>query len=202
MRKIFLIRHGIPQIKEKICLGGKLNPPLSSKGYEQLKELKQYFSKEKIDAIYTSPMLRCIESAQEISAESTGLVICPQLREIDMGAFEGLTFGEIKNKFPCEYQKRGKNILEYAPPMGESFSDCILRANSAFLKICSENNGNLLISAHGGINRGIIYLISKSNGKNQQYEGILDIPQPYACVNLILEENQEFYLSFVGKVIV
>ncbi|MEG1972519.1 MAG: histidine phosphatase family protein [Oscillospiraceae bacterium] len=202
MRKIFLIRHGAPQLNGRICLGRKLNPSLSPLGREQVKKLKAYFKDLNFEKIYTSPLKRCVETAEILLEKNSELVVCHELHEIDMGVFEGFTFNEIREKFPEEYRRRGENIWDYAPFGGESFSDCIQRVKKAFLEICKNDKNDLLIVAHGGVNRGLIYDIAKGHEKNPTYGGILEIPQPYASLNCIEEENGEFFLSLVGKEII
>ncbi|MEK7741715.1 MAG: histidine phosphatase family protein, partial [Nitrospirota bacterium] len=75
----------------------------------------------KLSAVYCSPLSRALKSA-EIIAEPHGLkpIVIEDLRERSFGIWEGMTFTEIKEKYPQEFEAWAGNPLRYSPVDGES----------------------------------------------------------------------------------
>ncbi len=81
-----------------------------------------HFKTKTLAAVYTSPLPRCIQTAQVISAAKFPCGRAGASRD-DTGLWEGLTFVEIKSRYPAEYAARGQHMGTVAPPGGESFRD-------------------------------------------------------------------------------
>jgi len=115
-RTIYLIRHGAPELpgEESRCLG-RLDVPLSEKGKRQAEALGGWLSRRRPDALYASPLARCRETAAAIGA-ACGLeaVLRADLRELDAGTWEGLTFSEIRRIDPEVYRRRGEDLADAA----------------------------------------------------------------------------------------
>ena len=132
---IYLIRHGEPAFLQgqKLCLGNKSDPPLSEEGVRQAKALKSCFQRN--EAVYCSPMVRCLQTAKYIFDREP--VKNPELAEMDMGRWDGLTFHEIRESYPETYARRG---LDWSLPAsgGECLEDAARRAQKAILGISDE----------------------------------------------------------------
>ncbi len=182
MRNLYLVRHGKPEFSggRKCCIGWT-DLALSEEGCCQIEALMGSFEAEKIEKIYTSPLKRCVESAQILSRRSDGetipIEVVEDLREIGMGEWEGLPFSEIKERYPKEYEARGRDIAFFCPPGGESFTDCQKRAVRAFERIRRESRGDVIVMAHAGVNRSLISWLEKRALKQ-----LLEIPQEYGGV--------------------
>jgi len=119
MTTFHLIRHGDTGVRN--ILSGRMSGiHLDETGRTQVAELAQRFRGIRIDAIYSSPMERTIETAKAISAIS-GLTIqvTDEIIEVDFGEWTGKTFDEIDN----DPRRRSFNMLRGAAhaPGGESF---------------------------------------------------------------------------------
>ena len=57
------------------------------------------------------------------------------LNEIDAGVCEGLTYTEIKEKYPQEYNMRQNNKYYYRYPMGESYYDLVVRLEPVIMEL-------------------------------------------------------------------
>ena len=57
------------------------------------------------------------------------------LNEIDAGVCEGLTYTEIKEKYPTEYNMRQNNKYYYRYPMGESYYDLVVRLEPVIMEL-------------------------------------------------------------------
>jgi len=237
--RFYLIRHAETVDAETRRYKGHIDVPLSENGVEQMKQVSKYMNKfymshKTYNAIYCSDLSRAVKSA-EIIAEPYGLkpIIMPELRERNFGIWEGMTFDEIKGKYPEEFEAWARNPLKFSPMHGEStieVRDRVITALDKILNNClsvgqgsrvkgqesevkeirsfedektqktlpdsisqplnisssqiqNSSLGNIVIVAHGGVNRVILcHLLGIP------LENIFRIEQDYGCLNII-----EFY---------
>lgn len=136
----------------------------------------------RLTAIYCSDLRRAVRSA-EIIAEPHGLdpIQVPALRERNFGIWEGLTFTEIKERYPLEFEAWAENPLKYSPIGGESTLDMSLRVTRAMENIVENHPGEeIAIVAHGGVNRIVLCQIM-----GIPLENIFRIEQDYGAVNIV-----------------
>lgn len=93
--KIHLIRHGLTDGNLKQQYIGVTDLPLAGAGVAQLKQLKSEMDYPKVDKVYSSPMLRCRQTAN-ILYPAKDIQLVDKLREIDFGEFEGKTANELE----------------------------------------------------------------------------------------------------------
>lgn len=196
-KEIYLVRHGAVQLPP----GGKrfigqTDVPLSGDGLRQANDLREMLLHANLSAVYCSDLLRCVETARIIS-EPHGIVPVGRrdLREIFLGRWEGLTFGEVSLRYPEEFKARGLDIVNYRPPEGESFMDCACRVIPAFFDMLHSAEGNLLIVGHAGVNR---ILLCQAMGIN--LEKLFEIQQDYGCLNVIRWSTPHFEIKGVNQV--
>lgn len=198
MRKnIYLIRHGeIESAGEKRYIGIK-DVNLSLNGINQAVKLRDFFSCVPIDKIYCSELIRSVETAKIIN-ENRNIQIFKdnQLREMNMGSWEGKTFKEIKAKFPDEFERRIKEIETFKPDGGESFKECSERVINAFIKITGESFENIIILAHAGVNRLIISYILDIPINN-----IFKFRQDYGCINKITIDESGYKIDCINYIL-
>lgn len=143
MRRIYLVRHGLPEksTSEKEYIG-VTDLPLSMRGHAEAVQLGWYFLRRLSSAatvrILTSPLQRCRQTAEEIHRVlSDGGIALPEplvveaLHEIDLGDWEGKRVREIRERFPEEYEARGHALGTYHTPGGESFLEAGVRFQKA-----------------------------------------------------------------------
>lgn len=178
-RKIFLVRHGqIDYGSEKRYIG-ITDLPLSDAGIRQVTRLKEFFSGIEIEKVFTSPLKRCMQTADILLEGSNAEEkILDELKEINMGEWENETINYIKANFREMYEKRGSNIDVFIPPGGESFEQLQKRVIPAFEYIALNTTGNTLIISHAGVIRVIL-----SKLLNFPLKDIFKISQPYGCIN-------------------
>ncbi len=174
MAKIYLLRHGMPEFPNGIhCCLGHTDLPLSYEGIVQAEQLRDYFQKNQLP-IFSSHLSRSKQTA-EIVANGYPITILEDLCELDAGLWDGLSFVEIREKFPEYYEERGKNPS--LPPLGgETLEEGINR----FYKAMRQIKEDAIVVSHCSLNRGVLY---KSLGLSQQQQW--EIPQPYGCINII-----------------
>ncbi len=196
---LYLIRHGATEGSETKRYKGSIDVPMSEKGIEQIKGTSVFIqnmiqdkknhescivhsASSKLSAVYCSPLSRALKSA-EIITEPFGLkpIVIEDLRERSFGIWEGMTFTEIKEKYPQEFEAWAGNPLRYSPVDGESTVEVRERAVKAVDSLLSNHNSeHIAIVAHGGVNRIILCHIM-----GIPLENIFRIEQDFAAVNII-----------------
>lgn len=115
---------------------------------EQAKKLALSLQNEKLDAIITSPLERAYETARVIGTyHNLRIAVEKDLRELDVGGLEGLTFPELMVRYP---EFLGQWMLDHASvvmPQGESLMEVQERVWPVIQRIC-ENAKNALIVSH------------------------------------------------------
>src|SRR5512133_1433936 len=101
MTELLLVRHGETNWNRERRFQGHADPPLNDAGREQARELAETLAGEGIDAIYTSDLQRARETAEILAARfGSEVVALRELREIDVGDWQGLTWPEIEERHP------------------------------------------------------------------------------------------------------
>lgn len=122
--KIHLIRHGSTDANILgTYIGSRTDMPLSPEGVRELKSLKQNLEYPSVEAVYTSPMLRCRQTAAMLF-EGFDEIPIDELTEYDFGDFEGKTASELE--ICPEYIEWTSGKIS-APPNGEDTEDFVKR---------------------------------------------------------------------------
>ncbi len=180
--RIYLIRHGevagggIPRYN------GHADVPLTERGVSQYHGLKERFGDARITACYTSDLSRCVVGA-EILGRHLGVAPVKEcdLRELDIGVWEGMTWAEIQAQYPEEWRQRLADIVNYRVPEGESLLDLHGRIMPSISRIVARHRGEeVLVVAHGGANRVILL-----NAIGAPLSSLFNIEQGYCCLNII-----------------
>ncbi len=144
------MRHGDTELNGAERYWGSNDVRLSATGLRQAEKLRHRLSAERIDAIYSSDLSRASVTAETIASERQLKVItCAELREIDFGELEGLTFNEIGQLYP-EVTKLWLNwSLTLKFPGGESFNELNTRVSKFLGKLEKHAwKETILIVAH------------------------------------------------------
>ena len=180
--RLYLVRHGELVTSKEWRYVGQMDVELNETGKKQIQNLSSRLSSEQIEMIFSSDFSRTIESA-EIIGNKLGIINEPisELREINLGVWEGLTLEEIEESFPEDLVKRSEDIKDFRIINGESFSDVKKRVIPKLKDIIEGNvNKRILVIAHGGVNRIII-----ADALGLDINNIPRLEQNYACLNII-----------------
>jgi probable phosphoglycerate mutase len=154
---LYLMRHGaIASAKEKRFVG-QIDPPLSSEGRRQSERQGRQLMDIAFSQVWSSDLKRAYETAAIVS-RNRGLAImsAPELREIDLGRWDGMAMLQIRKQFPELWQVRGEDIGRFRPPGAESFADLQQRAVPFIRHIAAQSAGNTLIVTHAGVIRVLL----------------------------------------------
>ena len=192
---IYLLRHGeIDSCGGKRFIG-QLDLALTEYGRKQAERWKIELSEIKFDFVYSSDLIRCIETAR-IVTDGKEIILLKELREIDLGEWEGLFFDEVKMERMEEWEARGLDIVGYRPPGGESFSDLRQRVIPVFNNISKNQADNILIITHAGVIRTIICYILE-----MPFSRLFSIGLNYAGMNIIDNKQVPVQLMAVNRII-
>ncbi len=149
--RLLLVRHAACESDGVPRYWGQSDLPLSQQGIRQAEKLRERLAREPLVAVYASDLRRALATA-EIIVQPHGLAVvaCPELREIDFGACEGLTYAEIRERYPDADRFCATDGLA-AFPNGESVAQVGERVARFLARLASHQAGaTLLVVAHGG----------------------------------------------------
>ncbi|HET9968139.1 MAG TPA: histidine phosphatase family protein [Streptosporangiaceae bacterium] len=144
-----LLRHGQTPMSVQKRYAGRTDVPLTGAGLAQAAAAAKRLAPAGIDAIVASPLQRTVQTAEQVAAV-TGLQVVTEdgFRETDFGAWEGLTFAEVRERWPSEMTAWLADP-EVAPPGGESFAEVSERVTAALHRVLAGRTGQrILIVSH------------------------------------------------------
>lgn len=160
MRRIFLIRHGQPDFPDGLphCIGSA-DFPLSPLGHEQAKALAHAFEHEKL-SVFASPLKRAYDTATALSPMP---IVIDDLREMHAGDWDGLSFEQIKQRWPELYEARANNT-ELPLPNEEDWYEGQRRFLGAVEKALASCEGDIAIVAHTTVILSFICHVMQDEG--------------------------------------
>lgn len=177
--RLFLARHGATTASAEDRFAGAIDTPLSDEGRRQARLLGERLAKENIDAVYSSPMSRAMETARLACREPHPM---SELREIAHGHWEGLTRAEAEQRFPAEIAAWEEDPFTFAPQGGESGVSVLARALPVIREIVERHQGRqVLVVSHKATLRLVLCSLLGIDAKG--YRDRLD--QSPACLNVV-----------------
>jgi len=190
--RVWLFRHGeVPQVAPRRFVG-QSDVPLADEGRRQAAFWAATLARIPFALALCSDLSRCRETARIMFRDrDIPCGVDERLREIALGAWEGLAVAQVRERFPGHYEARGAELAGFRPTGGESFYDVQARAGLALdacvdaaraAPIAADGDGvvEAAVVAHGGVNRALLC-------------GLLGMPlahlfrlgQDYGCLNLL-----------------
>jgi len=191
--ELALIRHGSAEGNLKRAYVGRLDQPLCPEGVRELKKRLESTGYPRVSAVFTSPMLRCIQTAQLIYPDLPGCVM-EELQERDFGQFEGLNHREI-TALPG-HSRWGSAPEEMPFPGGESWDAFAARSRKGFRtavgRMIESQMDAAAIICHGGTIMAVLEQFAEPSKSRYDWQctpggGFLlryDISAKKACVIL------------------
>jgi len=150
MALFYFLRHGETAWNAEGRLCGSTDVPLSDVGRRQAQLLALRLKPILVDALYSSPLGRALETARVIG-EAIGRepVVDRRLAELNYGAWEGRTFEEIQRATPAIYRAWDADPGTMAPPEGESGVQLIERVTPFLVELAQRHlHGNVVVVCH------------------------------------------------------
>jgi broad specificity phosphatase PhoE len=152
---ILIARHGQSDWNQEKRWQGHADRPLTERGREQAQALADRLAHIELDAVYSSDLQRARDTAAVV-AESQGLELrqLPELREVDVGSWSGLTRAEAEERFPEGFARWRDGYPGWKD--GETYEAMTDRVLRAVDEIAEEHEGGrVLVVSHGGPIRAI-----------------------------------------------
>lgn len=155
-KTILLVRHGTTTFNETDHLQGQIDNPLNQKGRDEVTRLAARLQCENLDAIFSSPLQRAVETATIVNSfHNLPMTLVHEFSEINLGEWEGLNYSAVRARFP-EIHQRWISDPDFPIPGGESFSTVCARTRIGLERILQGDRQHILITGHASVNRAIL----------------------------------------------
>ena len=149
---ISFIRHGRTKANDCGMYIGTTDFPLTDKGRSELYDKLEQFVYPKVERVYSSPLLRCTETA-EILFPDREIVMADEFSELHFGKFEGKTAEELIHNE--EYRTWLKGGMDAKAPEGESVAELCVRTyrglHRILMEMMDEDMRHVAIVTHAGV---------------------------------------------------
>ena len=173
MNALYMIRHSLTEGNERRLYYGATDLPLSENGRALCRSLRGTIELPEGVRYATSGMLRAEETLQLLIG-SVAHEILPDLREMEMGAFEMHSYDELKDN--PDYQAwLSDESGEFVIPGGESNRAVRERAVGCVRRLAAAEDGAMLAVCHGGIIAAVMHEFFRDSSRSF-YDWI-----PHAC---------------------
>ena len=195
--RILLIRHGETDWNRIHRFQGRSDVPLNQKGSEQARALALALKHEPITAIYSSPLVRAIETARLIKMFhfSTPFFQEETLVEMDLGDFDGMEAKRWAAQFQDFRKAWQENPACVKMPGGESLKDVQIRAIDALERITNiyPSGSTLLICSHNFVNLAIV-----CHALEISLNRFRDLQQDTAGISVLYKQGHRLWAEVVN----
>ena len=177
--KIYVTRHGQTDYNKKRMMQGRSDIPLNEVGIAQATARRETLGDIKFDAVYSSPLIRAVKTAQIIGNVSEEEIIKDErIIEANFGKYELMNY--YGTGIPMMLYWSFPELFK-APEGVETIQEMIDRTSSFLKELEQKDYENVLVACHGGIIRPIRgYLENKKSG-------IIWRPRPKNCEIFVYE---------------
>ncbi len=151
MTTIYLIRHAEAEGNLYRRIHGWYDALVTENGLRQIQALAHRFRGERIDAAYSSDLYRTQATAQAVTApRGLTLRLHPGLREVNMGAWEDRTWGDVRRWDGERLSQFNRSDPAWQAPNGESLAQAGRRCAAALEEIArSHPEQTVAVFSHG-----------------------------------------------------
>jgi alpha-ribazole phosphatase/probable phosphoglycerate mutase len=178
---LFIVRHGETLANERGIEAGSLDYPLTKKGVKEASFIAQALSKVKINAVYSSPVFRAVETAK----------ILARPHKLKVKPLEELTEAKLKPKF---VGKKGRHhILTTPSAYSETNNELLERTSKAIKIIKKEAEGNVIVVSHGDVITAMLEGVVERRVSTEKYYALH--PDP-AALSIVEIKNRPFLVLY------
>jgi broad specificity phosphatase PhoE len=149
MAKLILARHGETAWNVEKIFRGRMDVNLDELGIKQAELLGKYLSNWKLEAIYSSPVKRALDTANIVARyQKIGVHVAEGLIDFDYGKWQSLPEQEVKRLYPALLSEWHNNPHKVKIPGGESLEDVRRRAIEVVNEVISKYQGSIVLVSH------------------------------------------------------
>jgi broad specificity phosphatase PhoE len=157
MAELILARHGETVWNIEKVYRGRTDVNLDEVGIKQAELLGRHLGNWELEAIYSSPLRRALDTANTIARyQKIGVNIVEGLIDFDYGEWQSLSEQTVKNLYPTLHDEWHNNPHKVRMPGGESLEDVKKRAVKVVNDVLSEYQGSVLLVSHRVVNKVLI----------------------------------------------
>lgn len=160
---VFFVRHGETDANLYNKIQGQTDVPLNESGLKQAELIGKRLKNTTFDFIYSSDLSRAAVTARNI-AGTREVIYTEQLREWNLGHWQGKYIKDIAQQHPEEYALFKARDTSFRPANGESTIELSIRAKNFMKQIAEKHEGKtVLCVSHGGFLRAVLFNIMNSD---------------------------------------
>lgn len=185
--EIYLIRHTTPHVGKGICYG-QTDLELSTTFQREFEQLKAILP-ESFDQVYSSPLIRCTQLANQLSDDITH---SNDIKELNFGSWEMQPWSSIDQD---ELNAWMVNFVDYQVPQGESLLELLERVRKFWKDVLELKSDKVAIVTHAGPIRCILGETLGIEPKNY-----FKLDMSYGGVSRISFNHQQAKVDFINRV--
>jgi broad specificity phosphatase PhoE len=157
MTEIILARHGETEWNVAEMFRGRADIELNETGRQQAELLAEHLSEPKIEAVYSSPLKRALDTAEAIARRHQLKVeTSPGLIDCDFGQWQSLPLKEVKDRYKELYRQWAESPHLVKIPGGESLDGVRERALKVVNEIVARHQERVVLVSHRVVNKVLI----------------------------------------------
>ena len=165
MAELILARHGETAWNVEKVFRGRADVDLDRVGLKQAELLGKYLSNWELEAIYSSPLRRALDTANMVARyQKVAVHVAEGLTDFDYGEWQSVPEQEVKKLYPALLNEWHSNPHKVRTPGGESLEDVRRRVVELINDILPRHRGNVLLVSHRVVIKVLIcYLLGLDN---------------------------------------
>jgi broad specificity phosphatase PhoE len=195
--RIFLVRHGETHWNLTHRFQGRTNVPLNQEGKNQARALALTLKEEPLLAIYSSPLVRAVETARFIKEFHPSAPFFEEegLTEMDLGEFDGMEAVDWSAHYPDFLKAWRSTPGRLKMPGGESLQEVQVRAIETLKRITQlyPSGSTLLLCSHNFVNRALL-----CEALGFSLNRFRDVQQDTATLNILYMQGQRLRAELVN----
>jgi broad specificity phosphatase PhoE len=195
MTKVYVVRHGQTAWNLEEVFRGRMDIPLDETGKKEVHLAGEALKYETLHAIYSSPLSRSMETAENI-AKFQDIQVTPleAIIDISYGEWEGVSLIEVQKKYPDLYGLWLQEPHSITFPGGESLEQVRVRTRNAIDDLLEKHeNENIALVAHRVPNKVICCSLLGIDNSN-----FWRIQQDTASTNLFVYKDGQWIISYLN----
>ena len=195
MTQVYLVRHGQTAWNAELIFRGRRDIELNEQGHREANAIAGALRDKSLDAIYTSPLTRAVETAGPLAALLHKEITPVQdLIDINYGDWEGVPYHEIKTKYPdlLAAWEQEPELVRF--PHGETLDEVRERSYRVLRALAEKHiNESILIVSHRVVNKVLLCAVLDLSTAH-----FWNIKQDTGCINVLEYSSQRFVLCLLN----
>ncbi len=191
MTELILARHGETAWNVVEVFRGRADVDLDETGLRQAELLADFLHEHKIEAVYSSPLIRAQKTARAIAAKQhLEVITAKELNDLKFGEWEGLPLTEVRDKYPDLFTKWVETPHLVKIPNGETLDDVTKRANAFVNDVVTRHQGTIVMVSHRVVHKLLILALLGLDNSH-----FWNIKMYTAAITTFVYENQSWVLN-------